>query len=326
MEKLFYTLTVILAVISFSCEESFSPKEDFKEQYVLWGEVSTLSSVEFTWIHVILSKTYDIEGFNLDRSKTDLYVGNANVVVSIAGKEYKLDVDTTIIGGNPDSIDIGYTALIRMSAANKLIKITATLPDGTILTSSTATPQVSDHEFSYNFPKGFTTNIDESKGINSLQITWRSFAENLFFPRLIITYSKKLGEEIVVDRDIKEIPIKYIKNNDKYEPVYPGYMWEPKVEYPFDVIDLAMAQISDGDPDGYYIIHSISLRNTIFDENLSKYFSSTKGFLDENSIRLDESTYTNINGGIGVFGSMTNSVYFFGLNQSYIESFGYHTQ
>jgi hypothetical protein len=42
--------------------------------------------------------------------------------------------------------------------------------------------------------------------------------------------------------------------------------------------------------------------------DLAAYYSSLNGFLDEYSVRLDEQVYSNINGGIGIFGAYKATV------------------
>jgi hypothetical protein len=40
-------------------------------------------------------------------------------------------------------------------------------------------------------------------------------------------------------------------------------------------------------------------------------------------VRTDESVYSNIDGGIGIFGSTMTSAYSFPVDRKYVESFGY---
>ena len=62
---------------------------------------------------------------------------------------------------------------------------------------------------------------------------------------------------------------------------------------------------------------------TEFDFPLSRYYASVNGSLDRYSVRTDESVYSNIDGGIGIFGSTMSSEYSFPVDKKYVESFGY---
>ena len=60
-----------------------------------------------------------------------------------------------------------------------------------------------------------------------------------------------------------------------------------------------------------------------FDAPLSNYYSSIHGYLDHFSIRIDEDVYTNIKGGIGVFGATRNTVLPLNFREDYLSIFGY---
>ena len=51
------------------------------------------------------------------------------------------------------------------------------------------------------------------------------------------------------------------------------------------------------------VFHSVVLQFVQYEENLYNYYSVVNGFQDRYSIRLDQSTYSNISGGMGLFGA-----------------------
>ena len=85
-----------------------------------------------------------------------------------------------------------------------------------------------------------------------------------------------------------------------------------------------MAAISEGDSDkSRYEVLGFDFDLVEFDFALSRYYASINGSLDQLSIRLDETVYSNIAHGYGVFGtSMANSM-LFPVNATYAASFGY---
>ena len=62
------------------------------------------------------------------------------------------------------------------------------------------------------------------------------------------------------------------------------------------------------------------------DQALSRYYSSVNGYMDQFSVRLDERTYTNIQGGEGIFGSSTTTSMKFPVNAKYAGRFGYQVE
>ena len=82
--------------------------------------------------------------------------------------------------------------------------------------------------------------------------------------------------------------------------------------------------ISQGDPNKKdYKIYGAVFTLMIFDENISNYYSTTNGFLDDFTIRIDEKDYSNIQGGLGIFGTYRTQSTGAVFTHNYIKSFGY---
>ena len=85
-----------------------------------------------------------------------------------------------------------------------------------------------------------------------------------------------------------------------------------------------MAQISVSEPDktlfkvGYPSFELITLEG-----NLANYYSISNGYLDDVSIRLDEGEYSNIKGGLGIFGASNYNKTTYTFDEDYVLSFGY---
>jgi hypothetical protein len=121
------------------------------------------------------------------------------------------------------------------------------------------------------------------------------------------------------------VPTRYEKSGSVLTPVYVTYTYQNSTTYDFDAIDSALASISVGvsDKKNIFIMGaSISIKD--FDEALSNYYAGTKGSLDPYSIRLDESIYSNISNGTGIFGSYKMNSFSFTFDTYYLSKiFGY---
>ena len=83
-------------------------------------------------------------------------------------------------------------------------------------------------------------------------------------------------------------------------------------------------EISAGDTaKSYYRLDGVDFSLYQFDDALSKYYSSVHGSLDDYSIRVDQSVYTNISGGLGIFGCRALTANSWKMNSAYAHSFGY---
>jgi hypothetical protein len=84
-----------------------------------------------------------------------------------------------------------------------------------------------------------------------------------------------------------------------------------------------MLAVSNGDDQSHFRFLRIDFELLIFDRFLAAYISTTNGFLDNLSIRLDEPNYSNINGGLGIFGAYIYNVLPITLSVQYLDQLGY---
>ncbi|MCX6149499.1 MAG: DUF4249 family protein [Ignavibacteriales bacterium] len=325
--SLFLILT-ILSLLNLSCEENFSPKEDFKERNILYCIIEVEQTLQPVNPIVMLTQNYDNPAYippNDGKTAPSIPGANIRLKVNGMGSGYSF-LEDTLTGKSvkPYMPEIYYklaNGAMSLSQGADL-SISAALPDGKILSAKTRLPKFLTFEYSFEFKHGITTLMNRWLWGNDWTISWDSNDGNLFIPRLRIRYStiKDSLEKFYV----KEIPLKYAKGSNGYYPINPQPTREPHITFEYAAIDSAMAQISAGDPKkSDYYIKEIDLEIIEFDRPLSNYYTSTNGFMDNYSIRLDESVYSNVDGGIGIFGvSMKNSV-IFSVDRLYLSSFGY---
>jgi hypothetical protein len=314
---------IIFSLLSFSCKEDFSPKTDFKEKYVLNCYVDLdYDRYKDTQVYATVSKLYDVNGFNPSSNNIDLAVSGAEIYFHYRDIIYQLKEDTnkaviTKYGTN----QIYYYDSLRYIYPNYEVSVSAKMPDGTVLSAQTRLLEAVQLKYSYLFRRYFTTFINRFYFGDAFTITWGNINNNLFIPRLIIPCFKpdSTGKNI---RYNKEIPCYYIKENGNYNPVYPIPTTNGSISFNYSAIDSAMSELSRESIDKGSVGY-IEFQLVEFDSQLSKYYQSINGSLDHYSIRLDESVYSNIKNGLGIFGSkrtITNQWY---LDSTYARSFGY---
>ncbi len=310
---------VLSALMNMSCEEDFSPKAEFKEKYVLWCIVNASYMYGNSTQLAVLAKTYNVEGLDPYKNRIDPVLTDADIRLYADEVEYKFVQDTTNRSDTTryDSTFIYYRSVpVKLRYGSKL-SITAKLPGGEVLSSETRLPLNTGLEFSEAFDQGFST-INRSPG-SEWNVWWETNGDHLFFPTLAIIYTIKEGE--VISTKFQNVPLRYIDN----DPYFPDYSMEPAVSYSFDAIDSAMTMLSAGDT----MKQNYTIKNFVFslleyDTPLSFYYSSINGYLDNYSIRLDESTYSNITGGLGIFGSTLSISRTFTVSEQYAQTFGYN--
>ncbi len=314
---------LILSLFSLSCQEDFNPKTDFKEQYVLNCYVDLdYDKYQNTQVYATVSKLYNVDDFDPSQNKIDPTVSGAEIYLNYRDFLYKLREDTnkavtTKYGTN----QIYYTTTLQNIYPSYNVSISAKTPDGKVLTAQTQLLEASQLSYSYNFRKDFTTKINRFLWGESFTISWAYLDNRLFFPQLLIRWGK-IDDKYSF---FKEVPCTFVRKGNHFEPVYPTYTNSGNVSFDYAAIDSAMAQISAGDTakNKYQTVY-IRFQLMEMDLQLSKYYESLHGILDSYSVSLDESVYSNIQGGLGIFGSKRILTSLWYLDSAYVRSFGYH--
>ncbi len=316
MKKYYLLLICLILLLSFSsCDQSFNPKGDYHEKYVLNCILSGDTSDQVA----IISHSYDVEGFDPYKNTTDPAITGADLRLWYNDSVFVFR-DSIIARQDSsrysDSLKIYYLKNIHIGF-NKPIEIEALLPNGRRLKSSTTTAKeiIFDNAVSSKVIPPVNSRLD--------LIQWNQDDETAYYlPRFIVTYYKKVNG--VPEKHTLEIPIKYSLRNGENVPVYATASSQTSVVYDPDVIKQALLSISEGDPDksNYSVMVLNPVNVFALDENLARYYSANN---QDNSftVRLDESDFSNIDGGFGVFGSYVLKSFTLRFVPEFITALGY---
>ena len=301
---------VFLPLLVNSCEENFSPKADFVEKYILYCVMNVDSSKQTA----VLLKSYDVEGFDPYINTESSFVSGADIRIRQNDRVFFMK-DTSAIRENisryPVPINFYYIDNF-VSVGNDSIEIVATLPSGKKLYGISKAPD----NIAFD-PSSDRILPPEEK--NLFTFSWNSpESSRWYLPKLEFFYIKNGITHA------KVIPVTYESENESWKPVYPIITNNNYVNFTLSALDSSFAQISQGDPNkSSYKIFGAVLSLLVFDAPLSNYYSTTNGFLDDFTVVLDETDYTNITGGLGIIGlykqQRTGAVF----TEEYIQSFGY---
>ncbi|MFC2135002.1 hypothetical protein ACFLR4_02035 [Bacteroidota bacterium] len=316
MKIIKYMALAIIGLILFSsCEEDFNPFGEFKEKYV----VNCIVRCDTTFQMLTIDKNYVSETTNPYDNHEDPAVKGA-LVKFWYGDSVKIFDYAEVSRADTSRYTTPFSYYYSdnfIPPEESTLEMEIILQDGTRLTSFT------------KVPKKVTVSKVDSDGIippidkDYIRIRWTlEITKQIYVPVLYIVYFKK--ENGVDVRYIKEVPEYYGIDGDNYIPVYPRASNNIGIIYEMDVIDIAMGEISAGDPDkDNYTIFAAIFEVVAADDFLSKYYASTNVSEGGFSIKVDETDFSNIDGGFGVLGSYTKSRHAIKLTHDYIESFGY---
>lgn len=296
MKRIIFFLSIAaISFSSFSCEESFNPKAEFRERYVLNSLIDCNNALQ----KVYVMRSYDTDGNPADYGE-DLYVRDAEVKVWYDGAVYIFQDSSEFVEDSLGNMieDFYYFNESLQPEGNKLIEIEAFLSNGFLLSSQTTTP---------NVYSGFFLNSDsilppEDTTQTQIIIRWNSVADIIYVPKLMIEYYK-VENSIPVYKE-KEIPLDYYKEGGEDIPLYPSPSNRALYNYYINYIKKALIDLSVGDPNKLnYTITRIVFILEVFDLNMSVYYNSIKNYSDSFTVKVDEPDYSNVAGGYGIFGS-----------------------
>jgi len=323
MKKIIYVTTlIILITLSYACEESFSPKGELKDLYVM----NCILRGDTTTQILVLSRSYDVEGFDPYTNNVDPAVTGATIRIFRAGHAADAKFFSEAVIEREDtsrySTPLHYYYVDDFTPnANADYRIEATLQDGTELTATTRTYTTNKLYF-YTSDNPLPVDV-VATGRDYLFFKWNEFnTETYYVPKLEILYSKNINGTEEFHKH--PVPSYYLYTQGEFVPIFPEISNLPFYEVELDAFDRAMAEISEGDTaKSSYIIYGAELTVLIPDKNLTTYYSASQTFLEGYSVKLYQPDFTNVEGGVGIFASYSRSIYKPKIRNDYIDSLGY---
>ncbi len=311
MRKVLLLLVVItVSLLTISCENDVTPTEQYKERYIFYSILNSDADKQFATV-VKSSGTMASGSEYIKGAEIALYWDNSAAFFRDSVFTY---FGTEIL----DTAKSTYYIRNFKFPLNKKMEIEVLLPNGKRLFSETTTPDTAA------FPKDFNPIIPDEES-SLITFTWVPAEKNYYVvPRLTFVYYRKINGVFTLQGEL-EVPIKYYEKNTIFTPIYPIPQKQTAITYEKGALTRKLASISRGEPNSndfaVGIFAKFSLQ--IYDRNLSSYFSSTNQQVGGYQVSLEQSEFTNIKGGFGLFGSYVTQVKKLILNEDYLKQFGY---
>ena len=288
-----------MLVLAAGCDESFNPKGPYREQLALYSVLTTRSDSQF----VRVFSTYDPAEHNPLENSADTYVGNASVTLSSDSTV------TTLASAVIPRIDksrytddiVGYIAHPYTVIPGKTYTLKVSTEKGSIEASIVCPGKGEVHAenpFVLKKPEQYSENL-------ASRIRLSSSAQG-YMVRIILEFETRLGN--LVTRHQEEIP-RAVSAEDGSSLRFDYPIMTRRSVYPFEVVFFGLSAYKAFLADvksryGDIKITGATYILTQVDRNLYTYYSLANGFQDAFSIRTDLPDFTNIPGGVGVFGAM----------------------
>lgn len=307
---------MIILLVSFlfvSCEENFSPKRELESQYALSSVIRGDTALQV----VSLYSNYNVEGFDPSVYDENAFYKNADIRLWYQDTVYVFK-DSSVANPNlaDSSFQFYYLDDFKPEATGELLEIVATLKNGKRLRASCLTPG------RFNFDRQNTSNTIPAVNTPMVNVFWNSEDVGTFYIVRIRVKYFELIDGVSVEKFI-DLPNR-ILSEDEAILLYPEPSRSFSIAFRQEAINRAMVNISEGESNkSKFTISNLAVIDVLaMDENLSRYYSST---LEDNNytVRVNQSDYSNVEGGFGLFGSLNKSSKNITIQDEYIRSFGY---
>ena len=317
MRKVSLLLLSFLSLFFVSCEENFDPSGEYSEKYAFTCILKNDGESQIAF----LSHSYKPNGFDPYENTVDPSIVGADVRVWYNDSVFVFRDSTTErtdTSRYKTPLHFYYNDQFSVQY-QKPIELEVLLPNGKRLKSSSLTPA----EIDFDDASEVLVPPEER---NFLEFLWNEHNESTMFQcYLAIRYRQNVNGELFEKE--KEVPLRYVISNGKEVPVYPKPFTPIGIAYELDAVTKTLEEISSGDPNkqNYSVYEKLIFNVVAFDLNASRYVSSISGSVDDLTVSENVSDYTNIEGGLGIFGSYSKENYDrLRFVESYIQSFVYN--
>ncbi len=308
-------LAILVGVVIISCEDNFNPLGEYSERYVLNCVVKSDTNLQ------VATVTQSYLGSSVDpyENKSDPFVDGVYLRLWYDDEVYifKDTIITDMTSGLYNTPVKAYYVDNLVPEPGKDMEIEALLPNGRRLNANSTVPARPRKESGVGAVSIPPTDTD------IITVQWYSDVDGLtYHPKLTVVYFK--SENGVRARNEKQVPIEYYNNDGEMSPIYASPSSSRNINISMDDMTKLMKSISEGDENKRaYEFMFVIIEVLAFDRNLSLYYASSSTILDEYSIKLDETDFTNVDGGFGVFGSYSKGTMVLKFDTEYLETMGY---
>lgn len=305
---------IVVSVLSFlSCDESFNPFTDFKQDY---GVACILRS-DTTLQLISITKSYP-NSPDAGTKPQFIFEDGADVRIWYQDSVYRLKDTSFYSLDNPDTLKYYFSNRFKIGYS-KDIELEVLLKTGKRLKAYSKTPE----EILF---KNTSEVLIPPVGKTIVQLFWSvPTSQYYFLPHLRIKCEQNLNG--VKKIFYKELPIRYETINGVLTPVFPKSSKNLSAIYQMDAINRFLNDYANSltTPSNITIHQTLDFEVITFDAEVSRYISVSNNTTNNLSIRFDEGDYSNISGGLGIFGSQINKKYTrLKFLENYIRSFGFN--
>lgn len=316
MKLLKLTLLLIPVIIFLvGCDDSVSPYAPFDPRITVFAILNTSTATQVVRAYSSFDPTLGPNG----GTAPDTLLNDAVITLSDQNTAYMLR-DTTILRSDLSNYggDIAAKVTSLTPAFGKTYTLTVqSASKGTVAARTTVPPQAI-----ISIPFLFSLSNPLSYDVSNLGINVQTFSKG-YVLRMLLDYEVLINGIWFPNQD--EVPRSFVVQPDGTSvPSYAGLdlSGEKLLDLSWPLKNLTYTiRVAVQQYNAYHITFKrvvIEIRQ--YDEHLYNYYQVVRGFRDSRTIRTDAPDYTNVEGGLGVFGAFTIERVVFDLPPDFIDN------
>jgi len=302
------------------CDNTFDPKGTFKDEVVVFSILNLKEPRQYVRVY----STYDTPGFDPLVIRADSPLDDAVVTIhdqAIPGVRYSF-VDTTIARLDTTRYSTPIHSHVSTSfqpVAGRTYVLTVTSPTRGSFTATTVVPTQTIFEIMNAFVLREPSRFPNTPIAVRIYITYQTKG---YVMRFLVKYKYTLDgidhietlevPTLVSDSDAGQKKTYATLTRRKTNPSVFTQASEV-VEFDYQAYNITLTEIRQKYGDKSLFFQEALFILTQVETNLYNYYSVVSGFQDEYSIRTDQPDFSNINGGVGLFGGRTTDTLSYSL-------------
>jgi len=316
----FYGLFAIAMFLNtVGCNDPFSPKGPYEERLAIYSVLSSSERALFARVFT----TYDPVGYDPLENTSDTQIPDATVTLTLHGVNYGFR-DTVIVRPDQSRYTDDIHAYVLDSfpfRSGETYALYVLVPDGRSIISTVVVPSHGyiriNNGYVFTNPGRHDDDISITASISQVTrgFVIRAFVEyEVLEGGLWVLHRSEIPSGIDADPDEGEDDFVYPTLTRRLSVPLPG-SGNPGVESTVFAHAAYYALINRiGQQYGGSLRYTRIVVTLVQAEiNLYNYFNIANGFRDQYTIRLDQPDYSNVEGGVGIFGAMVSDSAFVDL-------------
>ena len=277
---------IVSGFVLWGCNDAFNPNGPYKQKLVVYGVFSSKTDTQYVRVY----STYPSSGLSPAAGVTD-----ARVTIT-QGTSILQFRDTTLQAIDPSGAQIPLRLFV--------VYTFRPVPGVNYNLGVVSPTQGSVRSSAFGLYKGRMFTQSNPQGDIIVQITPGANVR-AFIVRMYLVFSARVGSVWEIKR--VEVP-RLVTEAGQFLYPKPVQSDITTAGFSFRAYAALVTSLRSQYPGGVQLSR-ITFVLTEFDEPLYAYYSTANGFPDSGTLRLDEPDYTNIEGGLGVFGMTSETVF-----------------